>query len=139
MGQRILALELGGDRVRAAMADRTWNSLDLIGAYEQQRSGDEPDLSSAIARVLKAAGKPDIVISALPGEFVAKRLLTLPFSDNRRLQQVVPFALEEHLPFPVDDAAVAFFPGCAPGPPTLGFRPPSAQGESHPPLELASR
>jgi Tfp pilus assembly PilM family ATPase len=108
MGQRILALELGGDRVRAAMADRTWNSFQLIGAYEQQRAGDESDLSGAIARVLRAAGTPDMVISALPGEFVAKRLLTLPFNDNRRLQQVVPFALEEHLPFPVDDAAVAF-------------------------------
>jgi len=108
MGQRILALELGTDRVRAAMADRTWNALDLVGVYEQERASGEPDLSDAIARVVGAAGSPDIVISALPGEFVAKRLLTLPFSDRRRLQQVVPFALEEHLPFAVDDAAVAF-------------------------------
>ena len=65
-------------------------------------------MSGALARVIKAAGKPDVLISALPGEFVAKRLLELPFSDSRRLQQVVPFALEEHLPFAVDDAAVAF-------------------------------
>lgn len=108
MGQRILALELGGDRVRAAMADRTWKALELVGVYEQERAADEPDLSGAITRIVGAAGQPDIVISALPGEFVAKRLLTLPFSDRRRLQQVVPFALEEHLPFPVDDAAVAF-------------------------------
>src|SRR5258708_12829798 len=119
MGQRILALELGGDRVRAAMADRTWNSLQLIGAYEQQRTGDESDLSGAIARVLKAAGTPDMVISALPGEFVAKRLLTLPFNDNRRLQQEVPFALEKHRPFPIDEAAVAFAPVLREAPPPL--------------------
>jgi hypothetical protein len=108
MGQRILALELSGDRVRAAMADRTFKALEFVGVYEQERAGDEADLSGAIARIVAAAGKPDIVISGLPGEFVAKRLLTLPFTDRRRLQQVVPFALEEHLPFPVDDAAVAF-------------------------------
>jgi general secretion pathway protein L len=108
MGQRIMALEVAGERVRAAIADRTWNSLELIGAWEQERRQDEADLVPAIARIIAAAGDPDIVVSALPGEFVAKRLLALPFSDRRRLAQVVPFALEEHLPFPVDDAAVAF-------------------------------
>jgi len=108
MGQRILALEISNDRVRAAMADRTFKSLELVGVYEQERAGDESDLSGAISRIVAAAGKPDVAISALPGEFVAKRLLTLPFTDRRRLQQVVPFALEEHLPFAVDDAAVAF-------------------------------
>ena len=108
MGQRIMALELAGERVRAAIADRTWNSLELIGAWEQERRQDEADLAPAILRIIDAAGHPDIVVSALPGEFVAKRLLALPFSDRRRLAQVVPFALEEHLPFPVDDAAVAF-------------------------------
>src|SRR5262245_38207046 len=108
MGQRILAFEIGGDRVRAALADRTFKSLDFVSVYEQERARDEPDLSGAIARIVSAAGRPDIAISALPGEFVAKRLLTLPFTDRRRLKQVVPFALEEHLPFAVDDAAVAF-------------------------------
>jgi type II secretion system protein L len=108
MAQRILALEMNGGRVRAALADRTAKSLDLIGVYEQERSKDEPDLSGAIARIRAQTGQPNIVISALPGELVAKRLLTLPFTDRRRLSQVVPFALEEHLPFAVDDAAVAF-------------------------------
>jgi hypothetical protein len=103
-----MALELAGERVRAAIADRTWNSLELIGAWEQVRAQDEADLVPAIVRIIAAAGHPDVVVSALPGEFVAKRLLALPFNDRRRLAQVVPFALEEHLPFPVDDAAVAF-------------------------------
>ncbi|MGH8012332.1 MAG: type II secretion system protein GspL [Candidatus Binataceae bacterium] len=108
MGQRILALELSGNNVRAAVAERTWNALQLVGVHEQERTSDEADLTGAIARVLGACGKPDVVVSTLPGEFVAKRLLELPFGDNRRLRQVVPFALEEHLPFAVDDAVVAF-------------------------------
>ncbi|MGH7836432.1 MAG: type II secretion system protein GspL, partial [Candidatus Binataceae bacterium] len=108
MGQRILALELSADRVRAALADRSYKALELVGVYEQERAAGEPDLAGALTRIVAAAGRPDITISALPGEFVAKRLLTLPFSDHRRLKQVVPFALEEHLPFAVDDAAVAF-------------------------------
>lgn len=108
MAQRILALEISGDRVRAAAADRSWNSLELIGVYEKLRANDEADLSGALSRLVVEAGEPDIVISALPPDRVAKRLLELPFKDARRLHQVVPFALEEHLPFPVDNGAVAF-------------------------------
>lgn len=108
MGQRILALEMSGDHVRAALADRTFKSFGLIGVYEQRRAAEEPDLSQALSRIIAACGQPDITITALPGELVAKRLLTLPFSNRRRLRQVVPFALEEHLPFAVNDAAVAF-------------------------------
>lgn len=108
MGQHILAIEMGTERVRAALADRSFKSMQLLGLFEEERGTGESDLSGAISRIIKAAGPRDIVVSALPGEFVAKRLLRLPFTDRRRLQQVVPFALEEHLPFAVDDAAVAF-------------------------------
>jgi hypothetical protein len=99
---------MGADRVRAAAADRSWNSFHLSGVYEKLRAEDETDLSGALSRLIAESGQPDIVISALPSDRVAKRLLELPFKDVRRLHQVVPFALEEHLPFPVDNGAVAF-------------------------------
>ena len=108
MSQRILALEMPGDTVRAAVAERTWNSFHLIGVFEEERADDEPDLAAAVARLLIRTGTPDMVVSSLASELVVKRLLELPFSDARKLNQVVPFALEEHLPFPVDDAVVAF-------------------------------
>jgi type II secretion system protein L len=108
MAQRVLALEFAGDRVRAAVAERSWNSFKLDGVYDKVRADDEADLSGALSRLIAEAGQPDIVISALPADRVAKRLLELPFKDARRLHQVVPFALEEHLPFPVDNATVAF-------------------------------
>ena len=108
MGQRVVALELASEYVRAAVADRSWNSFELIGVFEQERADDEADLSGALARLIAKTGQPNVLISALPGEFVAKRLLELPFTDKRRLNQVVPFALEEHMPFAIDDAAVAF-------------------------------
>src|SRR5271168_2178951 len=108
MAQRILALELMGDRVRAAVAERSWNSFTLAGVYDKVRADDEADLTGALSRLAAEAGEPDIVISALPLDRVVKRLLELPFKDARRLHQVVPFALEEHLPFPVDNGTVAF-------------------------------
>jgi|SRR5208282_2601575 len=108
MPQRILAVEIAGDRLCAATADRTWNSFQFIGVFETHRATDEVDLAPALARLIEKTGRPDVVISALPSDSVAKRLLELPFGDARRLHQIVPFALEEHLPFPVDGAIVAF-------------------------------
>ncbi len=108
MTERILSLEISTDSVRAAVAERSWNSFAVVGAFEARRAPGESDLSAAIRRLLEQTGTPDIVISAFPGELVAKRLLTLPFHDRRKLEQAVPFALEEHLPFAVDDAVVAF-------------------------------
>lgn len=108
MAQRIVALELVGDRVRAAVAERTWNSFKLAGLYDKVRADDETDLSGALSRLVAETGQPDILISAIPPNQVVKRLLELPFKDVRRLHQVVPFALEEHLPFPVDNGTVAF-------------------------------
>ena len=108
MAQRVLALEFVGDRVRAAVAERSWNSFNLVGVYDKVRADDEADLSGALSRLVVETGQPDIVISALPADRVVKRMLELPFKDARRLHQVVPFALEEHLPFPVDNGTVAF-------------------------------
>jgi general secretion pathway protein L len=108
MALRVLALETAGDQVRAAVAERAWESFRLLGTFEETRTDDEADLGPALSRLVSDAGKPDIVVSALPGETVAHRVLTLPFKDARKLRQVVPFALEEHLPFPVDDAISVF-------------------------------
>ena len=66
MAQRILALELVGDRVRAAVAERSWNSFTLAGVYDKVRADDEADLSGALSRLVVEAGQPDIVTSSAP-------------------------------------------------------------------------
>jgi hypothetical protein len=108
MAQRILALELADDRVEAALGERAWSSFALLGTYQSERAEDETDLAPALRRLLSQTGIPDLVVSALPGELVAKRLLDLPFTDRRKLDQAVPFALEEHLPFAIEEAVVAY-------------------------------
>src|SRR5579883_171283 len=110
MAQRILALELAEDRIEAALGERAWSSFTLLGTYHSERAEDESDLGPALSRLLSRTGTPDLVVSALPGELVAKRLLNLPFTDRRKLDQAVPFALEEHLPFSIEEAVVAYMP-----------------------------
>lgn len=108
MAQLILALEMVGDEVRAGLAERAWSNFTLLGTFSARRAEDEPDLLPALLRLLEQTGTPDTVVAAFPGDLVAKRLLTLPFQDHRKLEQAVPFALEEHLPFGVEDAVVSY-------------------------------
>jgi type II secretion system protein L len=110
MAQRILAVELGQDWVQAALAERTWSSLTLIGTFAAHRQESEEDIRGALERLLAQVGDVDITVSAIAGELIAKRLLMLPFGNRRQLEQAVPFALEEHLPFTADEGVVGFVP-----------------------------
>src|SRR5271165_4486861 len=101
MAQRILALEYTSEEVRAAVAQRAWSTFALVGTFSETRADGESNLAPALTRLLGKAGKPDITISAFPAHLTARRVLELPFRDRRRLDQAVPFALEEHLPFSV--------------------------------------
>ena len=54
----------------------------MLEVVEERRGADEADLAPALARLLDDAGKPDLILSALPGEQVVKRMLSLPFKDS---------------------------------------------------------
>ena len=52
----------------------------------------------------------DTVLAALPTHHAVLRNLTLPFRDQRRLRQMMTFALAEHMPFEPEDVVVDFRP-----------------------------
>jgi general secretion pathway protein L len=106
MPNRTLALDVGGATLRAALVESTLRSQRILGFYVTPRSDD----LAADLRTLTTAHDLhwDEVISALPGHLVAHRVLTLPFHDRKRLDQTVPFELENQLPFDLDDAVVDY-------------------------------
>lgn len=106
MPNRTLALDVGGATVRAVLVERTLRSQRILGFYAAPRTDD----LAADLRGLAATHdlRWDEVVSALPGEVVTHRLLTLPFHDRKRLDQTVPFELETQLPFELDDAVIDY-------------------------------
>ena len=48
----------------------------------------------------------DHVVVALPGDRVFSRVLQFPFADPRRIEQVVGFELEEHIPHEIEDVVI---------------------------------
>lgn len=108
MPNRTLALDVGSVTLRAALVESTLRSQRVLGFYAAPRRPGG-DLASEL-RALAAAHDLhwDEVVTALPGSVVTHRILTLPFRDRKRLDQTVPFELETHLPFELDDAVVDY-------------------------------
>jgi len=106
MPNRTLALDVGGATLRAVLVERTLRSQRILGFYAAPRSSD---LAADVRTLVTTHGlRWDEVVSALPGDAVTHRLLTLPFADRKRLDQTVPFELESQLPFELDDAVIDY-------------------------------
>jgi len=108
MPNHTLALDVGPNTLRAALVERTLRTQRVLGLYSHPRAPGG-DLASDV-RALAATHSLswDEVVSALPGDAVTHRILDLPFHDRRRLDQTVPFELEAHLPFELEDTVVDF-------------------------------
>jgi len=108
MANHTLVLDVGPTTLRAALIERTLRSQRILGLYAQPRAGSG-DLAGDLRDLATANGITwDEVVSVLPGDLATHRILSLPFRDRKRLDQTVPFELEAHLPFELDDAIVDY-------------------------------
>jgi Tfp pilus assembly protein PilN len=108
MPNHTLALDVGTHTLRAALVERTLRSQRILGLYAHPRAPGG-DLAADLRALSAQHGIAwDEVVSALPGDAVTHRILDLPFHDRRRLEQTVPFELEAHLPFELDETVVDF-------------------------------
>ena len=108
MPNHTLALDVGPQVLRAALVERTLRSQRVLGLYAHPR-GSGGDLAADLRALAAQHGITwDEVVSALPGDAATHRILELPFADRKRLDQTVPFELESHLPFELDDTVVDY-------------------------------
>lgn len=119
MAQIILGLDIGQSAVKGVRIARTLRGLRLVDAFErkverrgERGRGDLPNEGQIEAlRRLRSEGKirpGDMIVVALPGHLVSTRELTLPFTDPKRLRQVVPFEVEGQLPFDLEEILIDY-------------------------------
>ena len=111
MPRRVLALDLGMHTLRAAVLESSLREGLGVQLAQLRRDPDQP-LAEQIQELctdLVSAGTSGIsVVSCLPGDAVSQRFLSLPFSRPQQIGQVVPFELENLIPFSVDEVVVDF-------------------------------
>ncbi|HSM92742.1 MAG TPA: pilus assembly protein PilM, partial [Anaeromyxobacteraceae bacterium] len=114
MAQTILGLDLGSRSVKAVLLDSTLRGWTVAGAARvpvpPSPEGEERPLrdrqAAAVRELVAARGwSPDTVVLAVPGAAAASHVVTLPFSDPRRIEQTIAFEVEAQIPFELSEVA----------------------------------
>ncbi len=109
MPQRVLALEVDAQELKAAVLETTFRDYRVVGFYREPVTAGDGTLSEQLRTFLhRHQLAATTVLSSLPGELVAWRTFFLPFRDRKRLDQTVPFELETQVPFGLDEVVVDY-------------------------------
>lgn len=104
--KNILGLDLGSHSVKAVELQQGLRSVQPVNVVSVPREDalPLPDLIQRFVHVHRLS--TDHVVTAVRGDRVSVRRLTLPFSERRRLAQAVPFEVEDALPFDLEDVVL---------------------------------
>ncbi len=114
MAQRILGLDIGAHSVKGVLLESTYRGYTVADTGRAPvaaapAEGVAPLVSrqaDAVRDLLAEHGwRPDAVVAAFPGAAVSSHLITLPFTDPRRIEQTVGFEVEGQIPFDLDEVA----------------------------------
>ncbi|MFQ5598336.1 MAG: pilus assembly protein PilM [Nitrospiria bacterium] len=119
MGQIILGLDIGSTSVKGVRLAKGLRGIRLMDCFQQpvDRTADEtaPHVLTAgqteALKTLVTEGKiigGDLIALSLPGNLISSRELFLPFSDPKKLEQIVPYEIEGELPFGLEDLTVDY-------------------------------
>jgi Tfp pilus assembly PilM family ATPase len=107
MAHTICGVDLGAFSIKFAFLEVGFRATTLRGLMETAVSaGDAPLLERQMAAVreglAQVAGEPTLYL-AMPGDQLSIRMLELPFSDPRKIDQVVGYELEGQIVNPIED------------------------------------
>jgi general secretion pathway protein L len=106
VAQLTVGLDLGCEsikRVRLSSSFRTVEVVDFTRIPVPSDDRQRPERVAEALQQLEGSDRPaDLVATGLPGDEVAIHLLTMPFSDRKRIAQTIGLELESQIPFSLD-------------------------------------
>jgi general secretion pathway protein L len=112
MSRQILAIDIRSNAVTAVLVGTGLKSHTVIGSAhvpvaDPSEGGD--GLRQSLALLLESLNPtaPNVVVS-LPTECVRFRFLQVPFKEDNKIRQVLPFELEPTLPIAVENLKIDF-------------------------------
>lgn len=110
MSQKILAIDLGTHSLKVLILERRFEEFSILDFSEiqlnhQLRLSHEEQLALALEQLLADSKwqNCDVVVSTLPGHIMSTRVLDLPFSSSKRINDVINFELENHVPISIEE------------------------------------
>jgi general secretion pathway protein L len=108
MAQTVVGLDIGATSIKMMRLEASLFSFEFVDFSEHPLpvNVDLPweQLVSNVLQVLFSdrGMKADRVVASLPGRNVSARILTLPFSDRKKIDQTLPFEIEGLIPLPLE-------------------------------------
>lgn len=109
---RIIGIDVGHYSIKIVESEGSFRSVHLVNYLEIPFP--KSDKLPTHEEILKALGtiqgrinlsQAKIAIN-LPSDLATTRFITLPFTDRRKINQAIPFELEEQIPFDIDDVVI---------------------------------
>jgi len=112
MSKKVLGLDIRYDSVSAVLV-RNNIKENLIEAHEYVPISDQKDLESIISYSLDIITKKmdiagSVCIASFPANQISYRNIKLPFKEQKKIKQILPYELESTLPFLVDDLIIDY-------------------------------
>jgi general secretion pathway protein L len=114
MARRILGIDLGATSVKCVLLESAYRGFTIVDAAAQPlpapAEGAPATLrdrqATALRELVAARGWTyETAAVALPGAGAASHLVTLPFTDLRRIEQTIAFEVEAQIPFDLAEVA----------------------------------
>jgi general secretion pathway protein L len=109
MAQTVVGLDIGASSIKMTRLEAGLFSFEFVDFSEHPLpvNVDLPweQLATNVLQVLFSdrGMRADKVVASLPGRNVSARILTLPFSDRKKIEQTLPFEIEGLIPLPLED------------------------------------
>ncbi len=116
MGQKVFGLDLGSYSIKGAIFDVSFGTFTLTDLFESSfLKADDLTVEQKIEATREALKglvdenriNPHVTVSAIPGNAISTRMLTLPF-NKKKVEKVLPFELENYLPFTIDQLIIDY-------------------------------
>ncbi len=115
----ILGLDIGQSSIKGVRLAKGFRGLRLVDLFVHPilRDGSLPEPGHFSIRqiealeILIAEGKifsGDLIALSLPGDLISFREMVFPFSDPKKLEQIIPFEIEAELPFDLDELTIDY-------------------------------
>jgi len=114
MAQIIVGIDLGSYSVKVSVLERSFRDYKLIGFFEQPvaqgtRLTHEEASAAALKALLEKNPLPlDSVAITIPAHHLSCRVLEMPFTNVKKIEQTVEFELENFIPVPLEDLLVDY-------------------------------
>lgn len=114
MAQTLLGIDIGSYSVKVCRFNRQFSHVEVTDFYEQKisqsaRLSPEEATSAAIKTLLdKHNLEADLVACGLPSQLVSFRIIELPFTNIKKIEQTIEFELESFIPISIDDLVMDY-------------------------------